>query len=25
MVFDESLARPIEETSAILKAIIDCL
>lgn len=25
MVFDESLARPIEETSAILKAIIECL
>lgn len=25
MVFDESLARPLEETSAILKAIIECL
>ena len=24
MVFDESLARPLEETSAILKAIIEC-
>ena len=25
MVFDESLARPLEETSTILKAIIECL
>lgn len=25
MVFDERLARPLEETSAILKAIIECL
>lgn len=25
MVFDESFARPLEETSAILKAIIECL